>query len=208
MAEQLTVELRESKGKRNTRRLRKAGSVPAILYGHGEENLSLSVPADQLDLLIHHGVRIVTLAGAVNQSAFIRDVQWDVWGTHALHVDFTRVRADETVKVEVAIELRGEAPGVKEGGVVEQLVHEVAIECPAAAIPEKIVVNVNDLALGGSIVQSALELPRGATAEGNPDDVIVQCVEPQEVPEEEEAAAVEGEPEVIGGKKEEEEQEG
>jgi len=206
MAEELTVELRESKGKRNVRRLRKAGSVPAVLYGHGKENLSLSVPADQLDTLIHQGTRIVALAGAVSQSALIRDVQWDVWGTHAVHVDFTRVSADETITVEVKVELRGEAPGVKEGGIVDHVLQQVTIDCPAAAIPERISVSVNELKLGDSIVRSALELPEGATIEGNPDDVIVQCVEPTELPDEEEAAeAMPGEPEVIGAKKEDEE---
>ena len=84
---------------------------------------------------MRHGSRLVDLTGAVSESAFIRELQWDTWGTSVVHVDFTRISADELVKVVVAIELRGEAPGVKEGGVVDQLVHQIEVECPAGASP-------------------------------------------------------------------------
>ena len=135
MAEELNVELRETRGKRNSRRLRKAGSVPGVLYGHRKETVSLAVPAEPLDAMVQHGNRLVTLTGAVSESAFIREVQWDVWGTHVVHVDFTRISEHEKVQVQVSVEVRGEAPGVKEGGVVEQLIHQVEIECPASAVP-------------------------------------------------------------------------
>ena len=72
-------------------------------------------------------------------------------GHHVVHVDFTRISADELVKVVVAIELRGEAPGVKEGGVVEQLVHQIEVECPAGSIPDKLHVNINHLKLNEAI---------------------------------------------------------
>ena len=205
MAEELSVEVRETRGKRNARRLRRAGGTPGVLYGHGEKNVSLTVPADQLDHLVHHGSRLVTLTGAVNESAFIREVQWDTWGTHVLHVDFTRISEHEAVQVQVSVELRGEAPGVKEGGVVEQLIHDVEIDCPASAIPEKLDVNINNLKLGDSITVADLELPEGATVLGDAETVVVHCVEPLEVPEEAVAEEVAGEPEVIGGKEETEE---
>jgi len=206
MAETLNVEIRESRGKRSARRLRKTGKIPGVLYGHGQESISLSVPSDALNTLVTHGSRLVTLAGAVHESAFIREVQWDTWGTHILHVDLTRVSATEKVEVQVGIELRGEAPGIKEGGMVEHLVHEVQMECPAAAIPEKLSVNINELQLEGSITMAELELPKGATLLGDPTVVVVQCVVPAEVPEEVEAAEP-AEPEVIGAKEEKEEEE-
>jgi large subunit ribosomal protein L25 len=205
MAEELSVEIRQTRGKRNNRRLRKAGSTPGVLYGHGKENVCLSVPADQLDSMVQHGSRLVALTGAVNESAFIREVQWDTWGTHVLHVDFTRVSAHEKVEVQVAVELRGEAPGVKEGGVVKQSIHEVQIECPASSVPERISLSINDLKLNESITLGDLELPEGATVLGEGTTVVVECVEPLEVPEEEIAVAAPGEPEVIGAKEEEEE---
>ncbi|KKM60578.1 hypothetical protein LCGC14_1540450, partial [marine sediment metagenome] len=91
MAEKLEVEIRESLGKRNTRRLRGAGKTPGILYGHGEQNVCVSVPSNTLDSLVMHGSRLVNLTGAVDESVFIRDVQWDTWGTKVTHVDFTRI---------------------------------------------------------------------------------------------------------------------
>ena len=203
MAEELTVEPRESRGKRNAKRLRKAGRIPAVLYGHGKENVALSVPAAELGALVAHGSRLVTLRGVVNESAFIRDLQWDTWGTHVLHVDFTRISAHEKVQVVVTVELRGEAPGVKEGGVVEHSIHELQIECPAGNIPEKLMVNVNALNLHDSITVEQMDLPVDTTVLGDTAGVVVQCVEPAEIPEEEAVEAAPGEPEVIGGKEEE-----
>jgi large subunit ribosomal protein L25 len=207
MAEQLQVVARDQKGKHNTRRLRRSGHTPVILYGHGLENVPLTVSSDQLEAAVRHGARLVALTGAVNEQAFIRDLQWDTYGIQVLHADLTRISADELVTVQVSVELRGEAPGVKEGGVIEHLLHTVEIECPAASIPEKLYVNVNQLALNGSVILSQLELPEKAKVFGEPDTVVVQCVVPVEKPEEGAAEAAPGEPEVIGAKKEEESEE-
>ena len=203
MAEVLNVECRETRGKRNARRLRNAGKVPAVLYGHGEQSISLSVPAEELDHAVRRGSRLVNLTGGVQQQAFIRELQWDTWGTHVLHVDFTRISEHEKVQVEVTVELRGEAPGLKEGGVVEQLLHQVQIECEVTAIPEKLEVNINQLNLGESVSASELQLPGKAIILGEPDAVVVQCVLPAALPEEEEGDMAEAEPEVIGRKAEE-----
>ena len=208
MAQQLAVDSRDTQGKRRNRRLRAAGRVPAILYGHGLENVSLTVGADELASVIRHGSRLVSLTGVVNESAFIRELQWNTWGTHIIHVDFTRISEHEIVEVRVNIELRGEAPGVREGGVVNQLVHEVEIACPASVIPEKLVVNINHLKLNDTITLGNLELPQGAKLlVDDLEAVAVQCVVPAELPEEGSGEAVPGEPEVIGAKEEEEEAE-
>ena len=119
MAETLKVELRTNLGKHNTRRLRRAGSVPAILYGHQQDPVCLSLASEEVDAAIRHGGRLVNLAGAMSEQAFIRDLQWDTFGLHVLHVDFSRISEHEVVEVVVAIELRGEAPGVREGGVIK-----------------------------------------------------------------------------------------
>jgi large subunit ribosomal protein L25 len=203
MAEQLSVTVRDQHGKRHTRRLRNSGSIPAILYGHGEQNLALAVPADQFVAALRHGSRLVELTGAVSESAFIRELQWDTYGTHVMHVDLTRISAHEKVEVEVPVELRGEAPGVREGGVVEQLIHQVRIDCPAGSIPDKLVVKINHLKLGDEITAASLELPADAQLIGEPEDVVVHCIVPVEKPEEMLGEGAAGEPEVIGGKKEE-----
>jgi len=200
MAEVLNVQLRETRGKRNSHRLRQAGSTPAVLYGHGEPTVSLTVPTHELETAWHHGSRLVSLAGAVTEQALIRELQWDTWGTKVLHVDFTRISEDERVEVEVAVELRGEAPGLKEGGVVEHLLHTVFLECKATDVPEKLAVNINSLGLHGSITAAELPLPEEATLRCGLDTVVVQCVEPAVELEEEGEVTGEVEPEVIGRK--------
>lgn len=202
MAEELNVEIRQTRGKRNARRMRAAGKIPAVLYGHGKECVDLCIPHEALDQVIRHGSRVVMLSGAVNERAQIKDLQWNTWGNEVLHVDFTRVSAHEKIEVALPVELRGEAPGVRDGGVVEQLLHEINLACPADAVPENITVSVNQLELGSSVSVGDLELPKGATCLDEASSVIVHCVEPVAAPEEEEEAAAEGEPEVIGQKEE------
>jgi large subunit ribosomal protein L25 len=203
MAEVLSVELRGTRGKRNARHNRRDGKLPAVLYGHGLESVSLLVSADQFESAVRHGARLVKLSGAVDEQAFVRDIQWNTWGTHVLHVDFTRVSEHEKVQVHVVIELRGEAPGMKAGGVVKQHIHDVEVECEATAIPEKLYVNINHLEMGQSIAVGQLQLAPGVTVMVDPELLVVECAEPVEI-EEEAATAAEGEPEVIGRKKEEE----
>ena len=207
MALELAVQPRDTQGKHHNRRLRLSGSIPAILYGHGLENVPLAVESEALTAAIRHGSRLVSLTGAVSESAFIRELQWDTWGTHIVHVDFTRISEHEIVEVRVPVELRGEAPGVREGGVVVQHVHEVEIACPASVIPERLAVNVNQLLLNGSILLNTLELPEGAKIlAADMEAVVVECIVPVELPEEGAAEAVPGEPEVIGAKEKEEEE--
>jgi len=210
MSEQLKVEVRDQFGTRSNRRLRAKGTLPAILYGHGKENVALSVAADDFDAVLRHGNRLVSLTGGVNESAFIRDLQWDTWGQEVLHIDFTRMAADEKVEVAVPIELRGEAPGLREGGVVEQTLHELRMECRADQVPESIEVSVNELNLGDSISVTALDVPTGATILDDIEGTVVHCIEPVEIPEEGEEAAEPGagEPEVIGEKEGDESGEG
>jgi large subunit ribosomal protein L25 len=179
--------------------------IPGVLYGHGLDCVPLSVAADVLTAAIRHGSRLVSLTGAVNESAFIRDLQWDTWGTHIVHVDFTRISEHEIVEVRVPVELRGESPGVREGGVVVQHIHEVEIACPASVIPEKLAVNINHLMIEQSILLGSIELPEGAKILADDLEVaVVECIIPKEMPEEGAAAeAVPGEPEIIGAKEKE-----
>jgi large subunit ribosomal protein L25 len=203
MAEVVKVESRESKGSRDMRRLRAKGSIPAVLYGHGEKSVSLQLSSDVFAAAMRHGSRVVELQGAVNEKALIRDVQWDTFGVDVLHVDFARVSEHERVHVEVKLELKGQAAGQKDGGVVEFLVHELEVECEALSIPEKIVVSVGDLKLNGSISAGQVVLPPGMTLLSDPEAMVVHCVKPMD------ADAVTGgetiaEPELIGRKAAEE----
>ncbi len=209
MSEQLTsldVQIRDARGTRNAKRLRRAGSVPIVLYGHGRENVTLSVSRDVLETAIHQGARVVELKGAVDETAIIRELQWDTWGTHVLHVDFNRIAADESVEVEVSIELRGEAPGVRQGGVLEHLLRSVAIQCPAVSVPEKLQCNVNHLELDASLSVADLEVPESVRVLADADKIVVQIVPPKEELEEEAVAGEKAEPEVIGRKPDDEDE--
>jgi large subunit ribosomal protein L25 len=150
----------------------------------------------------------VDLDGAASGKALLQDVQWDTFFQHVLHVDLLRVRAGEKVKIDVPIELRGEAPGSRDGGVIEQMVHSIEIEVALDVIPDKLHLNINRLEIGGQMTAADIEdLPPGATILDDLDRMIVHCVQP--AAEEEEAAAEEtgaAEPEVIGKGKEEEEE--
>jgi len=208
MSATLNVAVRELVGTNHTRRLRKSGHVPAILYGHGEKNVNLAIAATEVNGAIRHGTKVVEIRGAVTDSALIRDVQWDAFGSTILHVDLTRVSADEKVVVTVQVELRGEAPGLREGGVVEHVTHEVEIECAVNALPDKLVVSVNELHLGQSVLASDLPLPSGATLLSDADAVIVHVIEPTAEVEDADLPGEGAEPEVIGGRPDEEDASG
>lgn len=207
MSEVLNATLRQTRGKRNARRLRRVGSVPAVLYGHGEQNVSLALVSDEVKSVVRHGARVVDLQGDVNEKAFVRELQWDTFGLEVLHIDLTRVSADERVEVKVPVELRGEAPGLRAGGVVEHLVHEVEIECPVVSIPERLSLSINELQINGELTADHIELPAGASLLSDPAAVIVQCVVPAEVGAEAEVTTEGAEPELIGRKEEESEEE-
>jgi large subunit ribosomal protein L25 len=206
--EVIHVKIRQARGSHQARRMRAKGLIPAVLYGHGEATVSLTVPAPEIEALVRHGGKVVQLEGDVQESALVRDVQWDGLGSEVMHLDFARVSSTETVETTIAIELRGDAPGTREGGILEHVLHALEIRCPVASIPDRLLVNVNSLGLGASITVADLELPSGALALADPNDVVVHCVAPLEVPEEEEAvAAGAAEPEVIGRKEGEAEEE-
>jgi large subunit ribosomal protein L25 len=190
MAAPLKVKRREKLGGSNNRRLRQQGQVPAILYGHGEANVSLALSSDALMGVIRHGHKLVKLEGDVSDGAFIKSVQWDVYGKDVLHIDLLRVSETELVRTTVAIEIKGTAVGLSEGGVIEHVLHELEIECPAAAVPEKLIVNVNELHLDQATHVRDVQLPAGARALDDPDLVVVHCIAPHVVAEEPTAAAV------------------
>ncbi len=203
MSEVLTARVRDSRGKRNARRMRHSGQTPAVLYGHGKESISLVLPTDEITSAIRHGGKLVELKGDVSDSVIIRDLQWDVFGNEVLHVDFMRVDADERLAAEVAVELRGESPGTREGGVVQHLLHFVKIEAAVASIPDKLHVNINSLQLGQVLTAADIEdMPSDAKLLIEADRVIVQCVVPA-VETEEEVEGETAEPEVIGSKDDE-----
>jgi large subunit ribosomal protein L25 len=207
----LNATVRTEVGSNAVKKVRKAGQIPAVLYGHGEQNVNLSLAGEEVHSLIRHGSKLVDLKGDVVDTALIRGVQWSTFGTNVLHVDLARVSAEERVRVTVPVEVRGTAAGSKEGGVVELVVHDVEVECPAGSIPDKIEARVHELHVGDALKAGDIALPEGVRLLVDPDLIIVHCVGRMTEEEEEAAAAAAeaAEPEVIGrkGKVEEEDEE-
>ena len=205
MTDTLNVEKREQTGTLRMRRLRASGMIPAVLYGHGGENLSLQIPTKDVNAAIRHGNQFVELKGAVNESALISEVQWDTFGTDVLHLDLTRVDAAEKVDVTVAVELVGEAPGTKVGGILNQPLHEIQIQCSASSLPDKLEIRINGLGLNQTMTAGDVPLPAGATLVTSADEIVVQCGEPSQAADTEASeASFAAEPEVIGRKESEE----
>jgi large subunit ribosomal protein L25 len=213
MAESVLVvaQDREARGTREARRLRRKGFVPGVVYGHKEATVAISVNGDEIFKVIRQGVRVVDLqAEGKVQKALIRDAQWDHLGKELLHVDFARIAADERVVITVPVVLRGTAPGVTAGGVLDQPIHSLSVECLAIKVPESIRVNVSELQMDGVIHVRELVLPEDVKAMADPDAVVVQVkqklLEPEAAPA---PVAEQAEPEIIGrqAKPEEEESE-
>lgn len=210
----LTAQPRSEHGTHNARRLRKGGKIPAVLYGHKEATIPLSLSRDELYKAVRQGVRLVDVKQVdKTEKALIKDVQWDPLGYDILHVDFARVSMDERIQVDVRVELRGTAPGVTGGGVLNQPLHNLKVECLAISIPESIRVSIAELQIEQAIHVNELTLPEGVKVLNDPEAIVVQCA-PKIV---EEVAPVAGavaaptaetaEPELIGRKKPEEAEE-
>lgn len=200
MSEVLQVESRTLLGKKNNRRLRSDGKLPAVLYGHGKESVHLILCEDQLNTSLRHGAHVVELAGAEHGQALLQDVQWDTFQQSVLHVDLLRVVKGERVTVEIPLVIRGDAPGTHGGGVIEQLLHAVELETVPSLIPENLQISVNDLELDGSLTVEAIQgIPEGATLLADTSQVCVQCVMPSAAPEvDESGVGGASEPEVVG----------
>jgi large subunit ribosomal protein L25 len=213
VAEAFVLEVHERKdaGSNAAKQIRKKGLVPAVIYGRKEATTALAVPGDALYKAIRHGVRIfdVTINGAV-QKALLREIQWDPLGHDILHADFYRVSADQTITLDVKLELRGTAPGIAAGGVLVQQVHSLHVECLIGNIPESIRVSVAELQIDQSIKVADLKLPEGVKVKNDPESIIVQVskkVEEVVAPVAAAPTAEAAEPEVIGRAKEEETEE-
>jgi large subunit ribosomal protein L25 len=207
-SEALKATPRTEVGSQQVRRLRRAGHIPAVVYGHKEAVLNIKVTHDDMWRIIRHGSRIVELElNGKSEKCLVREVQWDVFGKEIEHVDFNRVSADERIHITVPVHLKGTAPGIAAGGVLNFVMHQLHIECPAIAVPEDIRVNVGELQLEQAIHVKELTLPPGVKALGDPDAVVVQVVKPAAEAPKTEELATSNEPEVIKKERAEKEEE-
>ena len=210
----IKAEPRGTSGTRTSRALRAAGRLPAIIYGHGEAPESVSLAHHEVEVALAHGARTlqVDLNGAV-KPYLIKEAQYDHLATNLVHLDLARVDLHERVKVRVGIEPRGIAKGIHEGGILDQQMAQIEVECVVTEIPGTFHPLVTHLALGDSLLVKDLELPPGVVALADPNERIAtvrllaaEVVAPV-APIEGEAAAT-AEPERIGRIKKEEPVEG
>lgn len=180
MAEVVQVERREgSLGTSASRRLRKSGQVPAVLYGHKQDNEHLTLTQKSVDSILRHHSKIVELQGAVNETALVSDLQFDPLGIEVLHLDLQRVDLNERVTVTVPIQFKGEPKGAKQGGIVIESGQQVEVECPAVSIPEAIVLQVTTVAAGENRTAGDLDLPENVSLVTSPETVIYHIEKPK-----------------------------
>jgi large subunit ribosomal protein L25 len=198
----LTARPRQGTGSRAAAKLRKQGLVPAVVYGHKEPVAHIAVSAEELDRAInklHARTFSLTLEGKAD-TVLIKELQWDHLGKEMVHVDFERRSLTERVKVTVPVELRG-TPKSTGGGVLDQPLHQLHVECELGNIPEAVRIDITGLTLGNPVHVKDLTLPEGVKVFESPEAVVVHL----KLPGAEVTAAPAGEegaePEVLTAKK-------
>jgi large subunit ribosomal protein L25 len=199
----LKAEKRDESGKGAARKLRAAGRVPAVLYGHGVGPMAVSVDAKDLFHILHGSagtnVLVDLQVDGIEHLSLPREIQRDHVRGRYLHVDFLAVRRDETVTVSVPVHVVGESPGVKAGGVIEHHLWELQVECLPGDVPDGINADVSKLQVGDSLRVADLVPPRGVSVLTPLEESVVSVVIPQvRVVEEVEAVAEEGEEAAAG----------
>jgi large subunit ribosomal protein L25 len=203
----LKVQPREEFGSRATRRLRREGLVPGIVYGQGGEARPFQVGDRELRVLLGQGHTLLDLEidGSKAVPVVIKEQQHHPVRGNVIHMDCLQVRLDEAIQAEVAIELEGadQAPGVREGGVLEHVTREVTVEALPTAIPEGLTVDVSAMEINDTIQLAVLSPPPGVKfMVDDPEEITIATLSPPRV-EEEPEPELEEEAELVGEEGEE-----
>jgi large subunit ribosomal protein L25 len=201
----LTLAPRDERGSRANRRLRREGFVPGVIYGIDSENISFKVDARSLRHVLSEGHALfdVEVDGGSPQPVIVKDEQRDPVRGNVYHLDLLRVRLDEKIQATVALEIEGveEAPGVKEGGVLEHVTRELTIEALPTDIPDRIVADVSAMGIAETMTLDTVTAPAGVEILGELEEIVVatitapsEIVEEEEIEEEAELVGEEGEP--------------
>jgi large subunit ribosomal protein L25 len=191
----LEAQERDVVGTTSAQKLRREGLIPGVIYGRGKKPHAIAVPERELRAALTgraglHAILDVTLSGQkTSHASILKDYQVDPIRGHITHFDLHEVRLDQPITAQVAIELVGESPGVKAGGVLSALVREVNVEALPLEVPEKIELDISQAEIGATLRVADLVAPEGSTLLDDPDTVIVSVAAPrveveEEVPEE------------------------
>src|SRR5919202_4441074 len=193
----LSVRERESRGSAESRRLRRNGEVPGVLYGRGKPPHAICVEERELRRALTgdgglHSILDVTLEGQKTaHPSILKEYQVDPVRGRVIHVDFQEVRLDQPIQAQVVVELVGDPQGVKEGGVLSQVSREVTVEALPMEIPERLELDVTGMAIGDTLRLADLPAREGVTFVDDPEETVLATVtlptrevEPEEVTEE------------------------
>ena len=190
----IQAETRARSGSGVLKQLRREGLLPSVIYGKGIENINLKIDAKEFrDILANSSsdsiVVNLEIDGKDSRMAFLKDVQYDALTGAALHADFRAIDAKTTITANVPVALTGTAAGVQAGGVVDQQVHSLEINCLPGDLPESIEIDITALELGDSINIGAVSFPSGVTPTLNEEVVVIQISKPAAAISEEAAEA-------------------
>jgi large subunit ribosomal protein L25 len=199
----LTAQPRSDFGSRTSRRLRRSGQVPGVVYSDGSEALAFQAAGSDLRVILAEGHALFDIAieGSDPVPVVIKEQQHHPVRGDLQHIDLQKVRLDRAIEAEVAIELAGadDAPGIKQGGVLEHTLREVTVEALPTEIPDSLSLDVSELEINDSITLDRVVLPEGVTlAVAEPAEVTVATISPPRVEEEPSAAEVEEEVGIVG----------
>jgi len=208
----LEVAERETRGSAETRRLRKKGLIPGVLYGRGKTPHAICIPERELRRVLTgtgglHAILDVVLEGQkTTHPSILKDYQQDAITGRLAHVDLQEVRLDQPIQAQVVIELVGESVGTKEGGVLSQVSREINVEALPMEVPERIEVDISEMHIGDTLRLSDVATQEGVIFLDDPEETVLATVtvptkveEPEEVVElDEDGQPIEGEPDEEG----------
>ncbi len=183
----LNVLKRKRMGKSGAREIRKEGNIPAVLYGKGTETLSLVInPAELKEALSTDAgentlleIRVKDEEAEIQKLSLLREVQYDYLTDKPIHLDFQALDMKEKITVAVPVHIEGSAKGVKEGGILEEILREISVECLPTNIPNSFSVDVTELEIGHSIHVNTLEIEEGVNILHEDEDTIVTVLAPK-----------------------------
>src|SRR5918997_4385118 len=191
----LQAQERYERGKNAARRLRASGMTPAVLYGEGNEaggSTALAVPTKIVDYTLHHfgdnALYNIAIDGDAS-TARVVDAQRDPVSGLLIHVDFAPVNMREIIEVTVPLHVTGDAPGVDEGGVLQQVAYEIQVETLPGDIPQEVTLDVSGLGMNENLTLGDLTLPSGVELLSDPEEVAATVTQPTEITDEDMEAA-------------------
>ena len=197
---EIAVQDRKEFGKCASRRSRKSGMIPAVIYSKGKEAKAIMVDADAWKVLAGHHVQMVTLVDGANKTAaLVKEVQFNHLKNYVQHIDFLEVDLNADVTALVPVHAHGDCLGVSRGGILEFELHEIEVVCHPDHLPEFIAADVTSLDVGDSLHVKDLAMPEGVRTDLDPEAVVAHVVRPKE--EAEAPAEAAAEPEAIKEKK-------